>query len=183
MIICFKCERQLQESDFKCQSKTGITKRADIPRQCKDCLRAWHKEYARKIRLKIGKPLKRDPVRMAINAEKKRLKSIDRIHEWSAKNPERAKEVRREGAKRFGKLKPEATRRHCADRRARKLNATPKWGQEGMEDVYLEAQYFQMEVDHIVPLQGKNVCGLHVVGNLQLLSKSANCAKGNRYLI
>lgn len=68
-----------------------------------------------------------------------------------------------------------------AKRRAAKLQATPAWAEpELIKQVYAEAAYRGMHVDHIVPLQGKTVCGLHVHYNMQLLTRSQNSAKGNR---
>ncbi len=73
---------------------------------------------------------------------------------------------------------------------AAKLNRTPKWLTEAhiiaMNRLYIVAQQAsflgkEYHVDHIVPLRGRNVSGLHVPWNLQLLPKSLNCSKGNRF--
>lgn len=69
-----------------------------------------------------------------------------------------------------------------ARRRAIKNTATPGWADdELMGLVYAEAAYRGLEVDHVVPLRGANVCGLHVYYNTQLLTKKQNQLKGNRF--
>lgn len=79
-----------------------------------------------------------------------------------------------------------------AKRRATKLNATPNWLTpeeiQQIEDFYKEAQALKLatgqdyHVDHIVPLQGENICGLHVPWNLQILEASENIRKSNKLL-
>jgi hypothetical protein len=71
---------------------------------------------------------------------------------------------------------------------ARKVRAMPVWAdQDLIEHFYRLAQKLGREtgqehhVDHIVPLQGKTVCGLHVHDNLQVLPGKLNLSKGNRY--
>ena len=47
-----------------------------------------------------------------------------------------------------------------------KLQATPAWANKGlMYSFYRMAEVFGLEVDHIIPLSNKKVCGLHCEGN------------------
>jgi len=59
--------------------------------------------------------------------------------------------------------------------------ATPKWVNK--EDVmsFYKDRPAGCHVDHIVPLKGKGVCGLHVPWNLQYLPAVENLKKGNKY--
>lgn len=73
----------------------------------------------------------------------------------------------------------------AAKRRAAKLRAIPLWAdQDAINRIYERAQTFRVtgqdvHVDHIVPLQGKTVCGLHVHDNLQIIDAQANWSKSN----
>jgi len=84
--------------------------------------------------------------------------------------------------KKWEKEHPEKKRLYAKMYRITRSIATPAWADiDAISEAYQEAQYHGLHVDHIVPLRGKTVCGLNVWENLQLLTKSQNSAKGNRF--
>jgi hypothetical protein len=118
---------------------------------CKWCLRETNKVYRDKNKVKL--------------AEKRKV--YDRIYLKNNKDLRNARNARH---------------------RATKLQATPKWSEnEKIKVLYKKAKWletltgFRYQVDHIVPLNNTNVCGLHVWANLQILEEGVNFSKGNRY--
>jgi len=90
-----------------------------------------------------------------------------------------------EHSKKYIKNNRDKYNSYLAKYRANKLQAAPKWLSdkqlEDIKDIYKEARKLGLEVDHIIPLQGSNVCGLHVPWNLQLLSRQENASKSNKF--
>jgi hypothetical protein len=102
---------------------------------------------------------------------------------WRERNPEKyAAQLAVHKAK--PRVTPEQKARHAQHQtwRVRCMKqARPAWADtEEIERIYLVAQKLGMQVDHIIPLKGPNVCGLHIPENLQLLPASENFRKRNR---
>lgn len=99
-----------------------------------------------------------------------------RVADWRQANPERVRVYSVAWAKANRPLYRELTAR----RRTRLTRATPSWLTPEqiaeMRSIYASAPK-GYHVDHIVPLKGKTVCGLHVPWNLQLLPASENVRK------
>jgi 5-methylcytosine-specific restriction endonuclease McrA len=84
---------------------------------------------------------------------------------------------------------PEQKARHLArvkSRTKRLRQATPSWANKpAIEEMYVKARMLTLstgikhEVDHIVPIKGDTVSGLHVEYNLQILTKQENRDKWN----
>jgi len=155
--VCSKCGEVKLLEEF---NKQKAKKDGRYP-SCKTCVKEYNVQYD------AANPEKRKEL-----AAKRRAANPNYYAEWCAANPEkcRAKE---------------------AKRRAAKLLAIPSWLTEedykAMEAIYAEAKRLEAEtgliyhVDHIHPLQGKLVCGLHCPTNLQILTEAENCSKGNKF--
>lgn len=68
-----------------------------------------------------------------------------------------------------------------AQYRASLENKTPEWADLGAIKEFYRNCPEGMQVDHIIPLNGTNVSGLHVLENLQYLSKTDNLIKSNKH--
>lgn len=101
---------------------------------------------------------------------------------YYARHSEQIKQTRKE----HFKQNKEKYAAKCAKRYADKTQSTPAWLTEFdlfyINEFYHLASLRKLQVDHIIPLRGKNVCGLHTPSNLQLLSPEENRKKSNKHV-
>ena len=164
--------------------------------------KAWSKAYyeANKEKLKAqhkaweeANKEKRKVYREA-NKEKRKVQ----MKAWYEANKEKAKaweesnrEIRKVQMKAWDKANKDKRYAINANRRASKLNRTPSWltkeDKEEIKEIYRmakrrqEVEGIEYHVDHIIPLQGEKISGLHVPSNLQILRAKDNISKGNKY--
>jgi hypothetical protein len=115
--------------------------------------------------------------------ERNRDKVNAHTADYRRRFPEKAKE---HGRKWRAVNKPRLAAKSAA-RRFAKIKATPAWADHAaITAIYEECARISREtgivhhVDHIYPLKGKTMCGLHVETNLQILAGTENLSKGNR---
>lgn len=183
MKICKKCTKEKEIDDFYRKHDTPDGR----ARVCKLCDNERNKVRQKSEKYKTNRLTY---YRKYVESNKEKLKLYfhqyfkdhreeyrARERKWRKNNPERSKEL---GRKNF--QKPSRKKKHKANqamRRAIKLKAIIPGFDEEVKLIYQNCP-IGYEVDHIVPLRGKNVCGLHVPWNLQYLTVEENRKKGNR---
>lgn len=192
MKTCTICKIEKESSNFRKDKQ----KRDGLRSSCKLCEKDKYnknKEYHRK----------RTREYYSKNSEICR----DKSREWRKNNPEKVKaqkkrnyEKHKEHYKQYKKEYHKNrwendeqyrinSRQNCHNRRKALKQATPEWSDsleiskiyERARDISIKTGV-QMHVDHIIPLRGENVCGLHIAENLQILTAEDNITKSNKLI-
>jgi hypothetical protein len=173
MKACIKCNESKDYTDFYPSKRNS----EGFENSCKTCKSKYRKAQYLKNREK----------ELAINSE------------WRTKNKNRYDEICRDWYRDNREYHNSLTRKYYrenkgifrardAKRRASLLQATPSWADlEQIKRIYTlcskvsEKTGVTHHVDHIIPLKGKNVCGLHVETNLCILPARMNLEKSNKF--
>jgi hypothetical protein len=189
---CKECTRQRSKAwyyknraySIKCAREWCIKN----PERSAETLQLYCEKNKKKIIDRANKWQKENPEKTALNKRNSRINNKEKYNQrsidWCLKNSERRKQQSKNYADKNRATIHANTRR----RQINKLKAVAAWGNKFfIEEAYSLAALrtkifgYKWEVDHIVPLQSKLVCGLHVEHNLQVISRNANRKKSNHY--
>jgi hypothetical protein len=177
--VCSKCGKNLSLDDFH-NNKNRLSGKVSA---CKTCCGDFYEENAEEIKRRVREyketnPDKRRETNENYYQENKEYHAT-KATKWAKENPERKREIERK----YDRANQPKKNARTALYKARKKRATPPWlSQQQIDEIQriYENCPAGYEVDHIVPLRGKKVSGLHVPWNLQYLTAEDNNKKGNR---
>lgn len=184
---CSGCRQLLDQSLF---SRLKNTTGKPVCGKCKKCssesARSWAKrnpERAKETTIKHHQTEQAKEKQKAWRAQNKEYVA-KKLREWRDMNRDAVNEI----ARRSRKKNIDVALYHNRQRAILKSTAMPAWANKSeIRKIYAEARKMTKvtgevhHVDHIIPIKGKNVCGLHVETNLQILTASENLRKFNKY--
>ena len=188
---CRSCEQTLALESFPVNARYKDGRDIRCKACCAAITRAWRERNPDSARAAERRWKEKNPERVKAAAKRRHERLLERkpgiqseyVRRYREKFPEKIKAY----AEKWAKENPELCAKKSAERRAATLRAVPAWLQsehrQQIADAYKKAKRVSREtgvkhhVDHIVPLKGKDVCGLHVPWNLQVIPATVNQRK------
>jgi len=137
-----------------------------------------------------GKPCKHGHIteKLLSNRTCVECKRLDKI-KWGSQPHIKSASIARANA--HNKKHPEMHLARTRKRQAALLQRVPTWGPHAhliiakyqLANMLSQASGEPYHVDHIIPLQGKKVSGLHVFSNLRVIPGSDNSKKSNKFVV
>jgi hypothetical protein len=186
---CTKCKETLSIGAFDKNRKAADGHQA----QCKACRKKHAKANKEHIAAYQKEYNKSNKARLAAYRKEYKKVNKEKALAYDKERYQNNKERMRAQMYEYKKANPDKFIALKAKRRAAKLQRTPKWlTKEDYAQInfyYAEAKRLEKEngakyhVDHIIPMQGDLVSGLHVPSNLQVITAEENLAKGNTFVV
>jgi len=159
--------------------KSGhVADRFAIDSSCVECRRLFRE--GRKETAATYARVKRS-VALVLDPEGTRAKWAEGNRARRVRDPEAVRASERKNGRLKRQRNPAAKLAEVRRRQAAKLQRTPPWADLMAIRRFYEARPPGHDIDHIYPLRGKNVSGLHVLENFQYLPSLENRLKGNRF--
>lgn len=171
---CNKCFVEKSVDDFH----KDASRHMGVANRCRPCVSAHLKDYYAK---------NRDAVKAKV---KSRTEAMDQLilSRYQSEYSKLNRDQKNENNRRYQKRYPERNREKSMQRYADKNKRTPVWVDKSeVAKVYELAQFITEEsgqmyhVDHVIPLKGSAVSGLHVHTNMQVIPADMNLRKSNSF--
>ncbi len=187
--VCCICETIEQQKNGKVRNERFLQKHGVQYR------RNYLKSHYRKNKSRYLKRTRdwqlKNPEKVKSYVNKEYMKNY--LKKWWVENKDKQKEYSKREYTKLSRKKWNRTHKgkklfYTRNRQWVIKRATPKWANLlAIKMIYEQAAQrtkhtnLPHEVDHIIPLQGKLVCGLHVDYNLQILTKEEHKTKLNKF--
>jgi hypothetical protein len=128
------------------------------------------------------------PAAAVLRASDWYFQNKQRKREYDAKRRSDKRQLYRDASKRWRDANPEKKNADTSARRQRVRAQMPKWMRPSLMVCFYEKAKrvseclgIEHHVDHVIPLRGRKVSGLHVPWNLHVIPARLNLEKHNRY--
>jgi hypothetical protein len=167
-----------------------ISKRSVKLGHCTECKAVYYRTHKEQVLASISQWQKDNKAKVNAATQKWRDEKSDDARACVQLYYQNNTEKKLANNKQWRQDNPDVIRLYNTKRRSQLVIATPIWSDLiTIAKVYKQTTIIQEQtgekyhVDHIIPLNHKLVCGLHVPDNLQIIKGELNMKKGNRFKI